>query len=427
MASMTTTTSPADEDPRQRRALARFQAVNWIENAIQNGLSFTRATQAAAEQPWDGRFYSAAALEEWFYRYRDGQFAALHDQPRRDKGQPRVLLEASVTEALLSLRRQYPQLTLKSLADELVRRGLLEAGSYSLSTLQRRLGQAGLDRKSIKAGSGLITGPTKAFELPLPNLLWMTDCMHGPVLRLENGSTQRTFLFALLDDCSRLIPHAQYYPRERIEYLLDTLCRAFQTRGIPDKLYTDNGGPFRCQHLQVVCANFHVKLLHAQPYHAYSKGKMERFFLRVQQQFQQSLIFQPVHSLEELNHRFWHWLETDYHQSPHTALNDDTPAGRFAKGLQTLRSLPENTDWQRLFLMRQKRRVRKDATISLQGELFEVATLLRGQEIVVEYEPVHFQRVEVYLGDKHIGPARRCDKHLNSKISPSNAYDRNRF
>jgi hypothetical protein len=89
--------------------------------------------------------------------------------------------------------------------------------------------------------------------------------------------------------------------------------------------------------------------------------------------------------------------------------------------------LPAATDWQRLFLMRQKRRVRKDATISLQGELFEVATALRGQQILVEYEPIGLKRVDVYLGDKHVGQATRCDKHLNAKISNSNTYERNQF
>ncbi len=72
--------------------------------------------------------------------------------------------------------------------------------------------------------------------------------------------------------------------------------------------------------------------------------------------------------------------------------------------------------------MRQKRRVRKDATVSLQGELFEVATVLRGREIVVEYEPIGLQRVDVYVEGNYHGPAKRCDKHLNARISSSNTY-----
>lgn len=420
---MTALAAPADEDPRQRRALARFGAVNWIAQALQNGLSLTRAVSAAADQSWDGRLYAPSTLEEWHYRYVHGGFAALHDQPRNDRGVQRAL-DPAATQALLKLRREYPQLTVKSLADQLVRQGVLVEGAYSASTLYRRLHQAGLDRRSLKAGSAQLHGPTKAFELPLPNLVWMADCMHGPSLRLADGSTQRTFLFSVIDDCSRLCPHAQYYGKERTECFLDTLRQALQTRGIPDKLYTDNAGPFRSQHLAVVCANFNIRLLHCKPYHAWSKGKQERFYRTVQQQFQQSLVFAPAQSLQELNERFWQWLEAEYHQRPHSALEGHSPSQRFAEGLQTLRPLPVATDWERLFLMRQKRRVRKDATVSVQGELFEVSTLLRGQEILVEYEPIGLQRVDVYVGTAYHGPAKRCDKHLNARLSSSNTYER---
>lgn len=423
---MTTLAAPAEDDPRQHRALARFSAVNWITQAIQNGLSLSRAVHAAAEQAWGGRVYSAATLEEWYYRYRHGGFGGLHDQPRQDRGTHRAL-DPSAVEALIGLRREHPQLTLKSLANELVRRAVLQEGTYSLSTLQRRLADAGLDWRSLRAGAGTLGGPTKAFELPLPNMLWMADAMHGPTLRLADGATQRTFLFSVLDDCSRLCPHAQYYPKERTECFLDTLRRALQTRGVPEKLYTDNGGPFRSHHLQIVCANFQIRLLHTRPYHAWSKGKQEKFYQTVQSQFQQSLVFAPARSLDELNQRFWLWLEGEYHQRVHSALDGMSPSARFASGLQTLRCLPSTTDWERLFLMREKRRVRKDATVSLQGELFEVATVLRGQEIVVEYDPIGLERVDVYLGQRHLGRALRCNKHLNARISPSNTYDRNDF
>ncbi len=420
---MTAIAAPAEDDPQQRRALARFGAVNWIAQAIQNGLSLTGAVHAAAQQAWDGRLYAPSTLEEWYYRHTHGGFKALHDQPRSDRGTHRAL-DPSATEALLSLRRQHPELTVETLAKRLVQQDILIAGAYSMSTLYRRLHQAGLDGRSLKAGSAMVSGPTKAFELPLPNMLWMADCMHGPTLSLADGSRQRTFLFSVIDDCSRLCAHGQYYDKERTECFLDTLRRALQSRGVPEKLYTDNGGPFRSQHLAVVCANFNIRLLHARPYHAWSKGKQEKFFRTVQQQFQQSLVFAPAGSLQELNQRFWEWLETDYHQRVHSGLSGQSPRDRFAQGLQTLRPLPTTIDWQRLFLMRQNRRVRKDATVSLQGQLFEVPTVLRGRQIVLEYEPIGLQRVDVYVDGSYHGPAKRCDKHLNARISSSNTYER---
>jgi transposase len=169
----------SDDNPRETRALARFAAVQAVVQARQNGLSLVQALQASAQQSWDGRFFSAATIEEWFYRYRRGKFAALQNQPRSDKGRNKAMDPAAV-EALITLRREHPELTVKALAEELLRKGVLEADAWSASTLQRRLAEAGLDRQSLRAGAGLVGGPTKAFEVPLPNLLWMADACTGP-------------------------------------------------------------------------------------------------------------------------------------------------------------------------------------------------------------------------------------------------------
>jgi len=52
-------------------------------------------------------------------------------------------------------------------------------------------------------------------------------------------------------------------------------CRALLRDPQPrraDKLYTDNGKVFLCRHLHLVCANLGIKLSHARPYAAWSKG-----------------------------------------------------------------------------------------------------------------------------------------------------------
>ena len=412
---MINTSAPADDDPRQRQALTRFAAVQAVQQGCERGLTFTQALHHAAEQPWDGRLYSLSALERWFYRYRDGRFAALSNQPRRDRGQKRAL-DPQALEALLQLRRLHPSFTLQSLIQELIRTGVLQPGTFSYSTLHRRLVELGLDRRSLRAGSGLLGGPTKAFAHPLANLLWMSDCMHGPALKLPTGQSQRTFLFALLDDCSRLCAHAQFYAHERVECFLDSLRQAVQARGLPDKLYTDNGACFRSQHLKLVCANLGIKLLHAKPYHAWSKGKIEKYFLRTQSQFLPTLVFEPVDSLDELNRRYWIWIEQSYHQGPHEGLEGKTPAEVFCQCSAAVRPLDPGVDLERLFLMRLSRRVRKNATIRLGATLWEVPTHLRGQIVSVHFDPVGFRRVEIWLADRFIARAQRCNPQLNAQL-----------
>jgi putative transposase len=415
--------SCSEENPREARALARFAAVQAVLQGVQNGRPMVQAAQQAAQQSWDGRYFAAPTIEDWYYAYRKGKFAALQSRPRSDRGEHKALDPAAV-EALLKLRREHPDLTVKTLIEELLRQGVLQSGSFSESTIRRRLTEAGLDRQSLRAGSGLIAGPTKAFELPLPNLLWMADCMYGPTLKSAEA-TQRTFLFALLDDCSRLCPHGQFYPQERLEGFLHTLRQAIQTRGLPDKLYTDNGSAFRSQHLGIVCANLGIRLLHCKPYHSWSKGKIERFFSTVQTQFLPGLVFTPVTSVEELNRRFWQWLETEYHQREHSALAGESPAQRFARLGTALRLLEADAPLDRLFFMRVNRRVRKDATFCLGADLWEVAAHLRGQVISARFDPVSLARVEVWLGERFMGLAVRCDKHRNARIHiVTNDYDR---
>src|SRR6202051_3560116 len=115
--------------------------------------------------------------------------------------------------------------------------GVLQPGTFSLSSVYRLLVREGLDRPRLIAEG---SGPTKAFETELANALWMADVMDGPTLRV-GGRVVHTFLFALLDDCSRLVPHGQYYDNEKLGPLLDCLKEAFKRRGLPEKLYTDQG------------------------------------------------------------------------------------------------------------------------------------------------------------------------------------------
>ena len=419
-----TTPIPSEEDPRQIRALARFAAVQAVLQACQAGQSLCRALQHASEQPWAGRLYCPASIEEWFYAYRHGQFAALQDKPRCDRGQARAMDPAAVA-ALLNLRREHPELTLKVLTAELLRRGELQPGTFSASTLHRRLAEAGLDRHSLRLGSAA-SGPTKAFELPLPNLLWMADCMHAAPIKTEQGG-QKTFLFALIDDCSRVCVHGQYYAQERLEGFLDCLRRAVQGRGGPDKLYTVNGAAFKSQQLALVCANLGVRLLHCKPYHSWSKGKIERFFLTVQTQFQATLQFHPVASIEELNRRFWQWLETDYHQREHSALQGESPAGRFRRLGASLRLLDPKAPLERWFGMQVERRVRKDATFSLGGRFWEVPVHLRGQVITVYFDPIGYSRVEIGVRDVIFGQALPCNKHRNAQLAMTSDYEHDAF
>ena len=414
--------SPTEND---QVALARHGAVCWVEQAIKENFTLTRALTLASEREWGGRFYKPSTLEDWFYVFRHEGFEGLQRPVRKDKG-TRKALSPEACEALLGLRREHPQLKAQVLVRRLVEQGTLQEGTFSMPTVYRLFTAHGLDSRSIKLqsqGQGP-AGPTKAFECALPNELWMTDMMFGPTLKLATGKAIQTRLFGLIDDCSRLVPHAQYYEGEKLPNFLDCFRQGLARRGFPDKLYTDQGKIFTSSHLKIVCANLKIRLVHAKPYHAWSKGKIERFFRTLQEDFQARLVLEPARSLAELNLRLWRWIETEYHQRIHSALQRQCPAERFAQRSQNLRTADPQTDWLRLFLARAKRRVRLDATVSLSGQLWEVSPHLRGRLIELRYDPFNWKTVEVWHQDAFVELARRCDKQLNSKTYTDQDYER---
>jgi transposase InsO family protein len=411
-------------------ALVRHSAVSWIETAIKQGNTLSRALALAGDLEWGGRHYSPRTLEGWLYEWREQGFCALARAPRSDKGDLRAL-GARQVEALLKLRVAQPSLRVTALVRQLLSEGVLEKGSFSMPSVYRVLRREGLDRSGLIAAQAAAHGPTKAFESQWANELWMSDVMDGPSLRAPQSrggragdGARQTFLFAVIDDCSRLITHAEYHDNEKLRCLLDCLQNAFRRRGLPERLYTDHGKIFTSHHLRVVCANLNIKLLHARPYAAWSKGKIERFFRTVQEDFQARLRLQPAADLSELNLRFSQWLEAEYHRRIHRSLEGQSPNERFAERGGARRLLPAGSDWQALFLARTTRRVRMDATISLEGRLWEVPVHLRGRHVELRYDPFEWARVEVWHRESLAGLARICDKQLNAKTYTSADYER---
>lgn len=419
------TQDPDDSNRLAKDAeLARYDAVRWIEEAVKSGIPLYRAIQNAAVRPWGGRTYSVPTLERWYYAYRGAGFDALRLRERADKGRAKAL-SPETCDALTKCRKEHPELNITSLVRQMETTGVITPGSVSISTIYRHFARIGLDKRTMKALQNTVTsGPTKAFEFAFSNQLWMTDAMTGPVLRVGNGPVQKTCLLAFIDDCSRVCPHGQYYPAERLEFLLDCFKHAIRARGVPEKLYTDNGGIFTSRHVQTICATLNVGLIHHKPYHAWSKGKIERWFLTVQHDFEQRLIFQPVSSIVELNSRFWQWLNAEYHQRKHGSLDGQSPSDRFAERAGRLKLVDDDIDLEGLFLARTTRRVRMDATISLEGKVFEVPVALRGRDVDVRYDPFAFARVEIWLNDQFVGKAKLCDKYLNSRTFEKENYEK---
>ena len=407
--------SVADEN----KALARYAAVCWVSERVSKenpaGCALQTAVAEASQRLWDGLRFSPGSIERYYYVCRREGFRALLPAERADKGRCQAF-SSPQQDTLLKARLDRPKMDATVLVRQLIEQGKLSSGGFSMSSVYRLLAAHGLDRDSLNAGGFQPdSGPQKAFEAALPNMLWMADMMYGPTL-VTAGKAVHTRLFALLDDHSRLCPYAEYFANEGSDCFLAVLHAAIRARGVPDKLYTDNGKVFLCRHLHLVCANLGIKLSHARPYAAWSKGKIERFFRRVQSQFQTSLVFNPAKDLAELNARFVTWLERDYHQTEHRGMDGACPSVRFLAAAEVLRSAPPDEELRRLFLREEPRRVRKDATVSIEGRYFELTPALRGQYVAVRYNPTDLSDVEIWHQKRFVQIAKPLDRQLNARL-----------
>ena len=214
----------------------------------------------------------------------------------------------------------------------------------------------------------------------------MSDVMHGP--KVSDGRRRRkTFLIAFIDDATRVIPFAAFAYSENTTAFLPVLKQAIARRGLPARLYCDNGANFRSQQLALVCAKLGVALIHARPYQPAGKGKIERFFRTLAPRCSPTSPPQPPRASRRSTAPCGPGSRASTTSRP-TA--DSTGAPRSTSGPSQARTCATpgpGTDLDDLFLFEAKRRVMKDRTVSLHGRLYEVDAVLVGETVTLRYDP----------------------------------------
>ena len=333
---------------------------------------------------------SRGTILSWVKRYEDGgrKIEALFPKPRGDRGRRRSI-DGETLDALVAMCKANPRLSIRRLVERAEREHLFPDGREpSMATIYRLLRLHKVETKKKREDM-------RKFEVQMSNDLWQSDCMHGPVVRHE-GTPRKSYLFAILDDHSRLITHGEFYLAETIENYLQCLWTALRKRGIPRKLYVDNGPSFKSHRLQLGCASLEIGLRYAKPYRPQGKGKIERFFRTVRGQFLPELPEQP--SLEQINQAFDEYLETDYHGRKHGGTGM-SPIDRYLKDAKALRRAPESLS--EYFRKQVTHTVNNDRTVKLDNRLFEAPHGYIGQQVILRFE--NYQRIEVFSDGLSVG------------------------
>ncbi|MBI5367644.1 MAG: DDE-type integrase/transposase/recombinase [Planctomycetes bacterium] len=406
-----------DERQCEEMALFRYGVIGDLVSRPLAAGEKQKVLERLAGQEWripgtDRTRVAVSTIREWVDLYRGMGFDGLKPVPRADAGTSRVIPD-EVVDLLLALRKERPKASL----DSLVRAARL-AGKIppdlrlSRSTVYRLLARHGAVTAVPAAEADAM-----AFTHPHANDLWTSDLMHGPRLevpgRRDGG---KAFLYAFLDDASRVVPYAAFYLAENAACFQDAFKQAILRRGVPRRLYTDNGATYRTHHLEVICATLNVTLVHSRPYRPRGRGKVERFFRHVRTAFLPHVTPAMLADLASLNRVWWAWLEGEYHQTPHSGLDGKTPLDRFMEDQALLRPAPDDLD--ALMRMKIARRVGRDRTVRIDGRLYEAPDGYASETVDVLYDPYDPARTP-HLRRRNTTeevPLRRIDLAVNASL-----------
>jgi putative transposase len=215
----------------------------------------------------------------------------------------------------------------------------------------------------------------------------------------------KSYLFAFVDDHSRAVMGARWAHHDDVVRMAAAFRPALQARGVPQSAYLDNGSAFVDAWLLRGCAVLGIRLIHSRPGKPEGRGKIERFFRTVREQFLVEVgDGAQVKDLAEMNRVFQAWLETVYHRTVHSETGE-APAARWEKASPAERAVPEPGLLREAFLWSERRRADKTALVRMHGNVYQVDAWLAGQYVELVFDPFDLDRVEVRAGGKPAGTA----------------------
>ena len=185
----------------------------------------------------------------------------------------------SLQLAIKEIKKEKPDLTGVAVVKELkLRKSIGENQKINSSVLYRFLKKHELERERK-------VHDRRAFEARWPNEMWQSDVLHGRKVVTGNKEKKKSYLIAIMDDCSRLIAHAQFYLSEKIGDFKHCLKKGIEQRGLPHKLYVDNGSCYKAINVEQVASCLGIGIVHTPPYTPQGRGKIERWFRYVRDNF----------------------------------------------------------------------------------------------------------------------------------------------
>lgn len=348
-------------------------------------------------------------IETWLWHYKRGGVDRLKNRPRSDKGKTRKVSAEHLNEAIEQVLPEFrdERYNKMMIYRRCIERGVLSMNECSQTSFYRLVREYDLLTPVSKTGNK----KRLAFSKEYANEMWQIDTMFGPFVKNGKTSTQ-VKLIAFIDDASRIIPHGQFFFSENTDNLIIALRSALYKRGIPQTMYVDNGAVYISAEINQICARIGTVLCHTPVRDGAAKGKIERFFRTVRDQF---LLRQlDLSSLSKLNDQFRDWVEGEYNARLHSTLKMK-PIDRFGMDLERIRFLDPMAANDELFFFEEERTVRKDNTFQVKNNRYEAPRDLSARKIQVRFNRATLGRIIVFYKGERMGEATKLDFLSNDR------------
>ncbi len=351
---------------------------------------------------------SRKTIDRWITARRAGGFDALVPAPRQCS--PRT--DPQVVDLAVGLKKENPARTAAQ-----VRRIL--AAQLGWAPSERAIQRWFEARELTTRPGGQPPAAYGRFEAPKVNEIWTADLMNGP----DTGG-RACHLAGIIDDHSRFLTGHQFVRRPDAIRFAAVLRAAVERHGVPSILYTDHGGCFTDASLARTCAVLGIRLVHSQPGKPAGRGKIERAFETIQQQFLVEVTGDKpdparhaVTSLDELNELLDHWIRVVYHQRVHSETGQ-APQARYDAGRPA--ALPAPALLRQAFAWSAVRLVRKTATVALEGNEYSVDPFLVGRKVELVFDPFDMTELTVWWAGRKVGKAVPLviGRHAHPKAPP---------
>ena len=355
------------------------------------------------------REISFKTLERWVSTYQRGGIDALMPVERSDKGTTRVLPDTAIEE-IYRLKKEFPRLNATQIHSQLVQNGFIPA-TVSVCAVQRFI-----KKNDLKSARNPNLRDRRAFEEDAFGRMWQADTCYFPHIS-EDGRSRRVYAVCIIDDHSRLIVGAGLFYSDSAANFQAVLKTAVATYGIPAKLYTDNGAPYVNDQLSLICGAIGTVLLHTKVRDGASKAKIERFWRTTKERWLYGLDMDSVHSLKDFNTIFREYIRS-YNTTFHSGI-ECTPFDRYRASKDQVRP-PKSREWlDQCFLNRITRKVRKDATVSIDKVSFDVPMQFIGHTVDIRFRPGEMDSAVICTEDGQF-PLRQTNKNENCRTKRNN-------